>query len=497
MTIGIIIFIIIVLFYFIGKNKDKNKQRNSTVNTNNPELNSKSKITSTPFPNRDLVISMHLKMVDKALATGNVNQANLSYAKLIESIRQQNINNGGEFDQFLKEAREEYAQFRNKYDLEYPEQFLSPAERESKQSSKNKNFSSHNSIIDNEVFDYINSKGENGYQENLLWRKEYDINSQVPSNDFSKWIIEKLKVKDYSKLIDFLMLYYYGNNYTESDINKLNSELKQFLKKDFNSLFNKANPELVYEIQAYFIIKKGLSDFNREFWIGDDKEAEQICSFMSVYSFSVNVSAFSKTIEKINKFLKKRKTEESKEMIEFEMNEVEYGGYWTPHDFYSEKDLTIKDRALTNLDIELQKLGIGERLHFFDFVIKYNRDSYWDGKSFYKTRGFGINEKENINMFSKSPIFQVVKDINAIPDLMEKAELKEKAENAGFELKKSWTKQKIFENLAKTDEGEEFLKSLIVDKKILKFNETFRNDLSKIIDYQKEIRRAVNLITLS
>lgn len=476
-------------------NKAENKRLNKSKSPGTAESNSESQLVNLPFPDRDLTISLLLKTLDKALKTEDINQANLSYAKLIESIRQQNINNSGEFDQFLQEAQEEYTQFRNKYNLEYPEQFLSPNERKTKQ--KPIDLSSNMSSIDNEVIDYIKSKGGNGYKENPLWRKEYDINSQIPSNDFSKWIVQKLESKDYSKLLDFLKLYYYGGNYKVNDVEKLNSDLNQFLKKDFRTLFNQVDPKVLYEIQAYFIIKKELNQFNREFWIGDDKEAEQICSFMSVYSFSINTDSFLKTIERVNEFLKKRKEAESKEMKEFVMNEVQYDGYWTSHGFYSKQDLLIENKELTNLDKELQKLSIGERLHFFDFIIKYNRDRYWDGKSFYKTRCFGINEKENVNMFSESPLFYVVKDINAIPDLMEKADLKEKAESAGFELKKSWTKHNIFENLAKTKKGEDFLKSLINDKVILKFNEEYRADLSKIIAYQKDIKRAVNLLTMS
>lgn len=49
--------------------------------------------------------------------------------KLIESIRQQNINEKGSYDDALKTIRAEYDQFRQAYNLEYPPQFLPPSER--------------------------------------------------------------------------------------------------------------------------------------------------------------------------------------------------------------------------------------------------------------------------------------------------------------------------------------------------------------------------------
>lgn len=81
------------------------------------------------FPDRTEAIKFHKQSVLNALATGNIELANLSFAKLVESIRQQNINSGGSLDTELALIREIYDSFRMEYHMEYPNQFLPPKEK--------------------------------------------------------------------------------------------------------------------------------------------------------------------------------------------------------------------------------------------------------------------------------------------------------------------------------------------------------------------------------
>lgn len=89
-----------------------------------------SKISELQFPDRVETIVWHINAINKALSTGDLNLANLSYAKLIESIRQQNVNEKNNYEFELKAIREEYEEFRNIYGLEYPPQFLPPSQRQ-------------------------------------------------------------------------------------------------------------------------------------------------------------------------------------------------------------------------------------------------------------------------------------------------------------------------------------------------------------------------------
>lgn len=130
----IIVIIVFVILVFIGRKQEKKK--NSFVKTQpikEPTKNSfNSKLSSIKFPDRINAIDWHNEKIQQGLRTGDIELASLSYAKLYESIRQQNVNDNGEFDDILQAVGKEYKGFREYYQVEYPEQFLSPEEREKK-----------------------------------------------------------------------------------------------------------------------------------------------------------------------------------------------------------------------------------------------------------------------------------------------------------------------------------------------------------------------------
>lgn len=89
----------------------------------------KSALSTIQFPDRIEAIIWHTKAIEKALGIGDIDLANMSYAKLIESIRQQNENKKGKYDEYLEAVRQEYDHFRNFYKFEYPTHFLPPSQR--------------------------------------------------------------------------------------------------------------------------------------------------------------------------------------------------------------------------------------------------------------------------------------------------------------------------------------------------------------------------------
>lgn len=123
-----------MILVFIGRKQEKKK--NSSVKTqpikepNNNSFNSK--LSSIKFPDRINAIDWHNQKIQQGLRTGDIELANLSYAKLYESIRQQNVNDNGEFEDILQAVGKEYKGFREYYQVEYPEQFLPPEERKKK-----------------------------------------------------------------------------------------------------------------------------------------------------------------------------------------------------------------------------------------------------------------------------------------------------------------------------------------------------------------------------
>ena len=93
-------------------------------------------------------------------------------------------------------------------------------------------------------------------------------------------------------------------------------------------------------------------------------------------------------------------------------------------------------------------------------------------------------------------IFELVCDVNEIPETISKSELKELAQQAGFDIKKSWTLQATFDNLIKTKSGQTFLKELAESKPVLTFKGGYLQDLKHIFDHQERIKRTVDLLAM-
>lgn len=78
------------------------------------------------------LIPFHINNLEKAFARGDFNIVNLSYAKIIEIVRQKNVDAKGKHEEILKSLRNEYEQFRQSHGLEYPQQFLPPSKQKTK-----------------------------------------------------------------------------------------------------------------------------------------------------------------------------------------------------------------------------------------------------------------------------------------------------------------------------------------------------------------------------
>ncbi|CAM1342671.1 hypothetical protein [Tenacibaculum amylolyticum] len=136
MKVIIIIGIVLVTLYYIGKNKQKNQQEKKNLSKKKNSLKSRpsfqSKLSKIKYPDRINAIDWHYQKIQQGLRAGDVDLVNLSYSKLYESIRQQNVNDNGEFNDILEIIKQEYLEFREYFQVEYPEQFLPQEERKKK-----------------------------------------------------------------------------------------------------------------------------------------------------------------------------------------------------------------------------------------------------------------------------------------------------------------------------------------------------------------------------
>jgi hypothetical protein len=98
-----------------------------TVKTTQKPVVFQSKVQHFPFPDRNETIAFHVNALQRGFKTGDLDFVNLSYAKLIEAVRQQNINEKGKHDALLEDTWKEYDDFRKAYGLSYPPQFLPPS----------------------------------------------------------------------------------------------------------------------------------------------------------------------------------------------------------------------------------------------------------------------------------------------------------------------------------------------------------------------------------
>jgi hypothetical protein len=494
MIVIIIIAVVVILIYFGTRKKSDQTfidiKQSSNTSTASGFKNStlqkfQSKISNLPFPDRIDVIVWHIQAIDKGLANGDLELSNLSYAKLIESIKQQNVTENGTFEDHLQTIRKEYDEFRTYYGLEYPQQFLPPSQRQKAQSTSTVQSNPKPTVTNSnsKLKTLLLELGSKGHAEYPLLRKEYAVTSGMPYADFSGWLIEQLKAKDYNSLYAFVKEYYLGRDSDTYSEQELKKTFEKFLTKNFKVLFNNIDEQAIFEIQAFFILKHGIDDFNREFWIAEDKEAELLCKILSVYSFEINPISFEPLIKKANKFLR-----EMRKDVEF----------WKGYKNYKIEELQneYKLETTNGLEKKLKQINSGERLHFFDFATGYSYRKFWNGDSSYKTRSYGIKELDSVKKISKLGIFDAVNDINAVPEITNKGELKETAEKAGFEIKKSWTMDKIFENLMKSERGKAFLQEFIKDKSILAFKDEYRTDLTTIFKQQEIIKRTIDLITM-
>lgn len=118
MTYIIAIFIIILLVVIISKSR---KKQMAPIQETNKE-----------FSDRTFNIQFFQNKVTELLEKGEIELANLNFAKLVESLRQQNENKNGQLQMQLDSLKSDYSDFRKEYGVEYPNQFLPPNERKRK-----------------------------------------------------------------------------------------------------------------------------------------------------------------------------------------------------------------------------------------------------------------------------------------------------------------------------------------------------------------------------
>ena len=322
-----------------------------------------------------------------------------------------------------------------------------------------------------------------------LLRKGYDQISKVKGADYSKWIIEQLRDSDFIALLAFVeMLYNYTGVLSNSpregtneyyDSVRLKEGLTKFLESDFQKYLN-ISETIVNEIKAYFILNYGMEREGRQFWIVVAEKTIMLSKVLSIHSFSIHKKEIKKMVTAANKFIKEQKDD----------------GGWEEYPYYEIENVEADYDLITGAEFleKIQQLSVCERVHFFDFAKHADSGPYWMGESSYNTKILGINEEASLNHLMELGLFKKVEEIESIPFVASKADLKELAEKAGFDIKKSWTLAKIYTHLINAEGGKKFLWDYISDKTIYRFEIRYMEDLQVLLDYQEKLILIADLL---
>jgi len=126
MNIIIIIIILITIVASIVLIKSKKKTEEGIV----------FKLDEIPELLNNSTLKFHLQNLKNAIKNKNINVTSLTYAKIIETVRQENASNDNKYSILLTELKTDYKKFLEAFKLEYPENFLSPWEIKRKKDGK-------------------------------------------------------------------------------------------------------------------------------------------------------------------------------------------------------------------------------------------------------------------------------------------------------------------------------------------------------------------------
>lgn len=126
--ISVVVILLIIAFIVFLASRKKKENPIPTVSNLQQQFTFK---TVREIRGIDL-IPFHINNLESALARGDLKIVNLSYAKIIEIVRQKNVEEKGKHEEISKSLLNEYEQFRQSHELEYPQQFLPPTQRKIK-----------------------------------------------------------------------------------------------------------------------------------------------------------------------------------------------------------------------------------------------------------------------------------------------------------------------------------------------------------------------------
>ena len=372
-----------------------------------------------------------------------------------------------------------------------------------------------------------------GKKENQLWREGYK--TIMPSMDFTNFIKSCLKNNDLESIYQYLCLYnnweynrdayriygytnrmflnglkqYYKRPYEIEDAMKDSSStayilllqrireiypnldaqeilsllipgeykdkerLSRLIDTDF-SRYVRISDECRMDLLSVFIRDFSDDSFYRGFFnvLSEDCPADKFTYAFTIYDF--NVIDTSVLVSKANFVLK-----DSKEMSDYYEDRLDFADL--PPAIYTSP---VGDE-LRNV---LRKYGVTERYYLLHLIYEkgYNEPDY-------QTKQMGINENDAHERFVRDELI-VRNEDTACLLLQGKNDLLHTAEHLGVMVRKSWTKEKIYNAIVADTDKQKEIGEIVSSFGYYKVNPKYETEFSKLIEYRKEIAPLMHLL---
>lgn len=394
------------------------------------------------------------------------------------------------------------------------------------------------------IKDLLNTPSTVSKKENILFREDYE--TPMYSRDFSLFIIERIKNNDIESIWQFLCLFndyaYNGECYITNTLaedllvdmvyGKIKSRLRGIKKYEIPYIMSNKKPAIRYKIISEVISSEfdeyEKSIFNQSLYPKKKTDRDRLDNIISIklddyikthsnclieiismyvlynnihkdpiergrhwlcneiadvasialciYDFQIkNVTPL---IERANHLIKweKKEIDFFKEMSCFDMNL-----------FLGKFEVALE----TDLKYKLASLGVNERYYFLHDCL-YNATKL-QMTPYYKTKYRGIDENKINESLINNKLVITDTDIDRLLS-KSKLELIEIAKVCNLVIRKSWTKEMIFNEIKSYDDSSDILYSILIESKYYKLNPIYEQDIYKLLEYSKSLNGLMQLI---
>lgn len=323
----------------------------------------------------------------------------------------------------------------------------------------------------------IKGKGNTKYP---FLHKEYSPASRVPCMDFTSWIIDRINENDSYSIKELMRSILIANPGLGTGPEWIDSKIDSVMKLDFSKYID-IDEKGLSELKAIFIIlsKNG---GGRQFWILEDVKI--IINSIGIYPIKLRFNNFNTLVKKANSFIKSMKKDNIPAWIDYNL-------YSSP---INTGNINLSEN--NNTHKYLLSLPISSRLHYFDTIDYLNRKNVVSllESTYYSTRNFGIDINDSVKLLTNSDQF-ILSSVNEnILKSYTKDKLISICSELDIDIKKTWSKKKIFESILLNQNGKKIIGKFISENFIVFYNKKYRDELNELIQYKQSIRNIFELL---